>query len=146
RCAFSNPVLAAVASRVFANRSMPGPSRGLRESITLQNLNVIRPLERGWVRQVLLTHATADFRDRGKLPRSEKPDKSIEQSAHVVDAVTQQRRGGHHRVGASEQVFVNLVRRFDAGARGERYRDTPGQDRDPKERQPDLGGRAQFEI
>ena len=53
-------------------------SRGLRESITLQNLNVIRPLERGWVRQVLLTHATADFRDRGKLPRSKKPDKSIE--------------------------------------------------------------------
>jgi hypothetical protein len=88
---FSNPVLAAVASRVFANRSMHGPSRGLRESITLQNLNVIRPLQRGWVRQVLLTHATADFRDRGKLPRSKKPDKSIEQFAHVVDAVTQQR-------------------------------------------------------
>ena len=53
-------------------------SCGLRELITLQNLNVIRPLERGWVRQVLLTHATADFRDRGKLPRSKKPDKSIE--------------------------------------------------------------------
>jgi hypothetical protein len=53
-------------------------SRGLRESITLQNLNVIGPLERGWVRQVLSTHATADFCDRGKLPRSKKPDKSIE--------------------------------------------------------------------
>ena len=55
----------------------------------------------------------------------------------------QQRRSRHDDVRAGEQVFDDLDLRLDAAAGRERARNTARQERDPHERERQLGGRRQ---
>ena len=58
----------------------------------------------------------------------------------MLGTVPEQRRGGHHDVGAGEEVLGHVVRGLDAGGRSERGAHASMEQRDPRARQPGLGG------
>ena len=58
----------------------------------------------------------------------------------------QKRRAGHHDIGAGQQILDDFVGALDPGAGGERRTGTPCQERNPEQRQADLGCGAELKT
>ena len=93
--------------------------------IALQHLDVIGSLEGCRIRDIALTQASTKKIEVLKLARGKPALEAIKQNFHVGGSMPQQRRAGHHDVGAGQQILYDFVGAFDPGASGKRSADPP---------------------
>ena len=116
---------------------------GAREAA--QHLSVVGSLVGRRVRDRSRADTAPRLRHRLVLvvlePRREAPV----QGAEVLGTVDEQRRGGHHDVGPGQQRLDRVLRGVDAGRQCERARHPPVEQRDPAQREPQLGRGGEVE-
>src|SRR4249919_2973947 len=71
---------------------------------------------------------------------------AVEEHGCMLGAVPQQRGGGHHDVGAGEEVLGHVGRGLDTSGRGERGPHTSVEERDPCAGQPGLGRAGEADL
>ena len=88
---------------------------------------------------VLLRRPRMSDTDANALSASQR-SQTLDERGHVLGAVAQQGRRGGHDVGAGEQELHDLDVAVNARSCGEGQSEAPRQQRDPGERQVDVGG------
>ncbi len=94
-----------------------------------------------------MLHQSLDRAD-GRKPALGQPGFNAgDEGSQMFGAMAKQRRGGHDRVGARQQIFEHLIGRLHARAGGEaRARQTAAQQRSPEQTQTDFDGAAQGDL
>ena len=113
---------------------------------SLQNPDVIRSLVFLRVGESFLTQQPSDLRNGLEVVLLEPGFEAADEGVQVIHSVAKQCGGCHYHIGTGQQVFHHLIGRMHARGCGEGDRDPVAQQRDPEERQTDLGGRAEFEA